>query len=88
MNFLILLDNAKKRQVAAALVTAHESGASIDITTRRAQSLHELGYSTKILEYLDTMVKDQFLISKTNKAEGRLYLGSILNTYLDQPLAA
>tara|TARA_R110002020_G_scaffold232178_1_gene443686 strand:+ start:223 stop:603 length:381 start_codon:yes stop_codon:yes gene_type:complete len=126
MNFLILLDNAKKklrhpdpffqertglvldilrskgtipykrsslngelhRQVAAALVTAHESGASIDITTRRAQSLHELGYSTKILEYLDTMVKDQFLISKTNKAQGRLYLGNILTTYLDQPLAA
>ena len=75
-------------QVAAAVVIAHESGLSIDVTTRRAQSVHEQGYSTKVLEYCDGMVKDKFLISQTNKADGRLWLGNILNTSLDHPLAA
>jgi len=82
------LNGGLHRQVAAALVMAHESGVSIDVTTRRSQTLHEQGYSTKVLEYCDIMVKDKFLISQTNKAEGRLWLGNVLNTYLDHPLAA
>ena len=82
------LNGELHRQVAAALVIAHKSGVSIDVTTRRAQSVHEQGYSTKVLEYCDSMVKDKFLISQTNKADGRLWLGNVLNTYLDHPLAA
>ena len=82
------LNGELHRQVAAALVIAHESGVSIDVTTRRAHSLHEQGHSTKVLEYCDSMVKDKFLISQTNKADGRLWLGNVLNTYLDHPLAA
>ena len=59
------LNGQLHRQVAAALVIAHESGV-----------------------YCDSMVKDKFLISQTNKADGRLWLGNVLNTYLDHPLAA
>ena len=82
------LNGELHRQVAAALVIAHESGVSIDVTTRRAQSVHEQGYSTKVLDYCDKMVKDKFLISQTNKADGRLWIGNVINTYLDHPIAA
>ena len=82
------LNGGLNKQVAAAIVAAYEAGSSIDVTTRRSQTLHELGYSTKILDYLDNMVKQELLISQTNKADGRLYLGEILTTYLDHPVAA
>tara|TARA_R110002020_G_scaffold133156_1_gene297172 strand:- start:449 stop:829 length:381 start_codon:yes stop_codon:yes gene_type:complete len=82
------LNGGLHKQVAAAIVAAYEAGSSIDVTTRRSQTLHELGYSTKILDYLDNMVKQELLISQTNKADGRLYLGEILTTYLDHPVAA
>ena len=82
------LNGGLHKQVAAAIVAAYEAGSSIDVTTRRSQTLHELGYSTKILDYLDNMVKQELLISQTNKADGRLYLGKILTTYLDHPVAA
>jgi len=74
--------------VAAALVIAHEANTSVDVTTRRAQTIYDLGHSTKVLGYLDNMVEQDLLISRTNRADGRLYLGNILTTYLDQPLAA
>ena len=82
------LNGGLHKQVAAAIVAAYEAGSSIDVTTRRSQTLHELGYSTKILDYLDNMVKQELLISQTNKADGRLYLGELLTTYLDHPVAA
>ena len=69
-------------------MAAYEAGSSIDVTTRRSQTLHELGYSTKILDYLDNMVKQELLISQSKKADGRLYLGELLTTYLDHPVAA
>ena len=82
------LNGGLHKQVAAAIVAAYEAGSSIDVTTRRSQTLHELGYSTKILDYLDNMVKQELLISQSKKADGRLYLGELLTTYLDHPVAA
>ena len=82
------LNGELHKQVAAAIVAAYEAGSSIDVTTRRSQTLHELGYSTKILDYLDNMVKHELLISQSKKADGRLYLGELLTTYLDHPVAA
>ena len=82
------LNGSIHTNVAAALVIAYEANTSIDVTIRRAQTIHDLGHSTKVIGYLDNMVKQDLLISRTNRADGRLYLGNILTTYLDQPLAA
>ena len=69
--------------VSAAVVSAYEAGETIDVSTRRAGTLHEYGYSTKIVEYLDKAVKQKLLLSQTNRAEGKLSLGPVLTTYLD-----
>ena len=75
------------KQVSAALVSAHEQATTVDVPTRRAGTLHEAGYSTRVLQYLDDAVKHNLLVSQTKKAEGKLALGNILNTYLDHSLA-
>ena len=82
------LNGGLHKQVAAAIVAAYEAGSSIDVTTRRSQTLHELGYSTKILDYLDNMVKQELLISQSKKADGRLYLGELLTIDLIAFIAA
>ena len=69
--------------VSAAVVSAYEAGETIDVSNRRAGTLHEYGYSTKIVEYLDKAVKQKLLLSQTNRAEGKLSLGPVLTTYLD-----
>ena len=45
------LNGGLHKLFSAAIVNAHEAGTTIDIPTRRAQTLHELGYSTKVIEY-------------------------------------
>ena len=72
--------------VSAAVVSAYAAGETIDVSTRRAGTLHEYGYSTKIVEYLDKAVKQKLLLSQTNRAEGKLSLGPVLTTYLDHSL--
>ena len=72
--------------VSAAVVSAYAAGDTIDVSTRRAGTLHEYGYSTKIVEYLDKAVKAKLLLSQTNRAEGNLSLGPVLTTYLDHSL--
>ena len=74
------------KMVSAAVVSAYETGETIDVSTRRAGTLHEYGYSTKIVEYLDKAVKQKLLLSQTNRAEGKLSLGPVLTTYLDHSL--
>ena len=74
------------KMVSAAVVSAYEAGETIDVSTRRAGTLHEYGYSTKIVEYLDKAVKQRLLLSHTNRAEGKLSLGPVLKTYLDHSL--
>ena len=77
------LNGGLHKLFSAALVNAHEAGTTIDIPTRRAQTLHELGYSTKVIEYLDNAVKHKLLLSQSKRAEGKLTLGDILSTYLN-----
>ena len=72
--------------VSAAVVSAYEAGETIDVSTRRAGTLHEYGYSTKIVEYFDKAVKQKLLLSQTNRAEGKLSLGPVLKKYLDHSL--
>jgi hypothetical protein len=79
-----MLNRALHEQVAAVIVLAHEAGDSIDITTRRAGTLHEYGYSTKIIEYLDKAVSAQILHSKHNRAEGEVTLSPVIQSYLAQ----
>jgi hypothetical protein len=81
------LNGSLHKQVSAVLVNAHEAGTTIDIPTRRAGTLHEAGYSTKVLEYLDNAVKHSLLLSQSKRAEGKLALGNVLTTYLDHCLA-
>jgi hypothetical protein len=68
-------------------VAAHEADTTIDISTRRAASIHEAGYSTKLIPYLDKMVKDNVLVGQGKKAQGKMALGALLTTYLDHSLA-
>ena len=77
------LNGGLHKLFSAAIVNAHEAGTTIDIPTRRAQTLHELGYSTKVIEYLDNAVKHKLLLSQSKRAEGMLTLGDILSTYLN-----
>ena len=68
--------------VAASIVAAHEADDTIDITTRRAGTLHQYGYSTKVIEYLDKAVAAELLRSQSSRAEGRLHVGNLIGTYL------
>ena len=79
-----MLNGALHKQVAALIVLAHEAGDRIDVTTRRAGTLHEYGYSTKIIEYLDKAVSAQILHSKHDRAEGEVSLGPVIRSYLAQ----
>ena len=80
------LNGGLHKMVSAAVVSAYQAGETIDVLTRRAGTLHEYGYSTKVIEYLDKAVKQKLLLSQTNRAEGKLSLGPVLTTYLDHSL--
>ena len=80
------LNGGLHKLVSSALVAAHEAGTTVDVATRRAATIHEAGYSTKLIPYLDKMVKDNILVSQTNKAQGKMTLGALLTTYLDHSL--
>lgn len=68
--------------VAASIVVAYEADDTIDITTRRAGTLHEAGYSTKVIEYLDKAVSAELLRSQSKRAEGRLHISDTICSYL------
>ena len=80
------LNGKLHKMVSASIVSAYQSGETIDVSTRRAGTLHEYGYSTKVIEYLDKAVKQKLLLSQTNRAEGKLSLDPVLTTYLDHSL--
>jgi hypothetical protein len=71
--------------LGAVVVNAYENDTTIDISTRRAGAFHDKGYTTKLITWLDKMVKKGLLLSehKTTVAKGRLQLGQLLTTYLD-----
>lgn len=76
------LNKELHQQVAASIVLAHEADDTIDITTRRAGTLHQYGYSTKLIQYLDKAVAAELLRSQSSRAEGRLRVGDIIGIYL------
>ena len=68
--------------VSAVIVEAHETNETIDIATRRAGTFNRYGYSTKIISFLDKAVSSSLLSSTTNKAKGKLSIGTLLDTHL------
>ena len=78
------LNGELHRTVAAALVLAYEEDTTVDIAVRRAETFYGYGFSTKIISYLDAAVSNGLLLTKTDKAKGRLHLGPILEDYLDE----
>ena len=78
------LNGKLHKLVAAMIVQAYDDDTTIDVAVRRAGTFHHYGYSTKIVEYLDTAVEQGLLISQTDKAKGALSLGDILEAYLGE----
>ena len=71
--------------LGAVVVAAYDNETTIDMTTRRAGEFHERGYTTKVINWMDKMVRKGLLIpeNKTKTAQGRLKIGQLLTTYLD-----
>jgi hypothetical protein len=78
------LNGTLHKLVAAMIVQAYDDDTTIDVAVRRSGTFHHYGYSTKIVEYLDTAVEQELLISQTGKAKGSLALGEILEGYLGE----
>ena len=78
------LNGSLHKLVAAMIVQAYDDDTTIDVAVRRAGTFHHLGYSTKIVEYLDAAVEQGLLESQTGKAKGALALGEILEGYLGE----
>ena len=77
------LNGELHRSVAAALVMAYEENTTVDIAIRRAETFYDYGWSTKIISYLDAAVTNGLLIAPTAKAKGRIHLGPVLMSYLE-----
>ena len=73
-----MLNGHLHKLFSAMLVTAYQSDETIDIPTRKLSNLHDQGMSTQFLKWLDECVKEQLLISHTDKAEGRLTIGNLI----------
>ena len=60
--------------ISATLVHAYECNETIRITTRMLARFHDMGVSTKFIEYLDNAVQENLLKSDSSKdkAEGNL----------------
>ena len=76
------LNGSLHKLVAAMIVQAYDTNTTIDVAVRRSDTFHHYGYSTKIVEYLDTAVEQGLLVSQTGKAKGALSLADILEAYL------
>ena len=77
------LNGSLHKLVAAAIVEAFDADTILDIATRRAGTFHRYGFSTKVISYLDKMVSEGLLISRTGKAAGALVIGELFDAYLD-----
>ena len=77
------LNGGLHKLVAAAIVEAFDADTTLDIATRRAGTFHRYGFSTKVISYLDKMVSEGLLISRTGKASGALVIGELFDAYLD-----
>ena len=79
------LNGTLHKLVAAMIVQAYDDDTTIDVAVRRAGTWHYYGYSTVIISYLDKAVEEGLLTAKTGKAKDAIYLGEILEGYLDEP---
>ena len=72
------------RPLAAALVLAHKTGDTIYVASRAAQTIYDRGGSTRLIPWLDNLVKAGLLLSasKLNRAEGSMKLGPLFEMYL------
>jgi hypothetical protein len=72
------------RPLAAALVLAHKTGDTIYVASRAAQTIYDRGGSTRLIPWLDKLVKAGLLLSasRLNRAEGSMKLGPLLEMYL------
>lgn len=70
---------------AAAFVLAFKKRTPVSVNNRGAQTMFNRGGSTRLIPYLDDMVKNGLLISNSNlkRAEGALELGPLLKQYLN-----
>ena len=73
-----MLNGHLHKRFSAMIVTAFELEKSIDIPTRKLSSYHDVGLSTQYIKWLDHMVKEELLISHSDKAEGKLRIGEII----------
>jgi hypothetical protein len=73
--------------LAGALVVAFEDAHDLYLPSRRAETLVNAGVSSKLISWLDACVEKELLISQspTQRADGRLALGELLQHYLAQP---
>ena len=65
------------------MLKAFDADTTLDNGTRRSGTFHCYGFSTKIISYLDKMVSEGLLISRTGKASGALVIGELFDAYLD-----
>ena len=75
-----MLNGHLHKRFSAMLVTAFQLEQSIDIPTRKLSSFHDVGLSTQYIKWLDHMVKEELLISHSDKAEGKLRIGEIIKS--------
>ena len=70
---------------AAAFVLAFKNRTPVSVTNRGAQAVFNRGGSTRLVPYLDAMVKTGLLITQSSlkRAEGALQLGPLLKQYLN-----
>ena len=77
------LNGEMHKLVAAAIVEAFDAETTIDVGIRRSGTFHRYGFSTKLVSYLDKMVDQGLLVSRTGKASGALVIGELIDAYLD-----
>jgi hypothetical protein len=78
------LQPKRYERLAAALVLAHKTGDTIYVASRAAQTIYDRGGSTRLIPWLDKLVKAGLLLSasRLNRAEGSMKLGPLLEMYL------
>ena len=75
------------RNIAAALVLAHESDQPFMLPTRYQGALHQQGLSTTLVSILDKAVAAGLIRSDDprNRAKGPLHIGELISSYLPTP---
>ena len=70
-------------QLSNALVLAFDNNETIDVSTRRMGNLQQFGITTRLIKWLDDLVKAGLLSGTSpDKAEGKLIIGDLLSDHL------